>query len=102
MSDLYLLILGILAVNVPFGFWREGLPKFSFAWFTAVHAPVPLVVSMRILLGIDWSLAIFPALTGAYFIGQYLGGHLRRRWRRRRTAWPETSPTAGTTPLPKP
>ena len=73
---------GVLAVNLPFGFWRVGVKKFSVSWFAAVHLPIPLAVGIRLLSGLGWQLATFPVFLGAYFAGQYLGGVLRRRTRR--------------------
>ena len=77
------LAVAIAAVNVPFGYWRAGLRSFSPSWFVAVHAPVPLVVVLRLLVGVAWRLASLPILAGAYFTGQLLGG-LLRDWRERR------------------
>jgi hypothetical protein len=71
--------LAILVVNLPFGFWRSGLRKFSPAWFVAIHAPVPFVAAIRILAGVGWQAATFPVLIGAYFAGQFLGSVLGRR-----------------------
>lgn len=34
-------------LNVPFGDLRRHTEKFSFAWFLAVHAAVPLVIALR-------------------------------------------------------
>lgn len=76
--SLALLISGIFLVNLPFGYWREGVRKFSPAWFVAVHAAVPIVVAMRLSLDIDWNLVILPALVAAYFAGQATGGWFRR------------------------
>jgi hypothetical protein len=66
-----------LVLNLPFGFWRAGVRKFSLAWFLAVHAPVPLIVVMRIEAGLGWRLSTFPVLVGAFFGGQLLGGRMR-------------------------
>jgi hypothetical protein len=77
--SLALLIAGIFIINLPFGYWREGVRKFSPAWFVAVHAAVPVVVIMRLLLGIHWSLTILPLMVAAYFGGQAGGALLRRR-----------------------
>jgi hypothetical protein len=66
-----------LVLNLPFGFWRAGVRKFSPAWFLAVHAPVPLIVVMRIAAGVGWQLTTFPVLVGAFFGGQLLGGRMR-------------------------
>jgi hypothetical protein len=67
----------VFVVNLPFGFWRSGTRKLSLPWFVAVHAPVPLVVLMRWASGLGFQLATFPALVGAFFAGQLVGGRLR-------------------------
>ncbi len=66
-----------LVLNLPFGFWRAGLRKFSPAWFLAVHATVPLIVGMRLAAGLGWRLSTFPILVGAFFGGQFIGGRIR-------------------------
>ena len=66
-----------LILNIPFGFWRGGVRKFSLPWFVAVHAPVPLVYLVRLAAGVSWSLTILPVLVGAFFTGQFLGSRLR-------------------------
>jgi hypothetical protein len=38
----------VFVINLPFGWWRQGVRKFSPAWFVAVHAAVPLIVAARI------------------------------------------------------
>lgn len=70
----------ICAVNLPFGFWRAGLRKRSLPWLVAIHAPVPLVWLIRGLLGLEWQLVKLPLFIAAYFLGQWLGGRLRRAW----------------------
>ena len=71
-----LLLAGILVVNLPFGYWRESVRKFSPAWFVAVHAAVPVVMLLRLALGIDWSLGLLPFMVAAYFGGQAAGARL--------------------------
>lgn len=77
--NLAVLVIGIFLVNLPFGYWRAGVRKFSPAWFVAVHAAVPLVIVMRMSLGIEWSLLILPVLVAAYFSGQAVGARMRDR-----------------------
>lgn len=74
----------ILALNLPFGFWRAGTRRFSVPWFLAVHVPVPLAVGLRVSAGMGWRLATLPVFVGAFFAGQFLGGRVRRRWDRLR------------------
>ena len=67
----------ILLINLPFGFWRAGVRKFSPAWFVAVHAPVPLAIGLRSLIGLGWQLGALPLFVAAFFAGQFVGGKLR-------------------------
>lgn len=68
----------VFLINLPFGFWRAGAEKLSRQWFLAVHLPVPLVVALRVFSGLGWRPVSFPILIGAFFLGQYAGGLLRR------------------------
>ena len=38
--------------DLSFGFWRVGVRRYSPPWFVAVHAPVPLVIGLRLMLGV--------------------------------------------------
>lgn len=69
----------IALVNLPFGFWRAGLRKFSPAWFVAVHAPVPLALALRFATGLGFEWRTLPIYVAAFFGGQWLGGRLRGR-----------------------
>lgn len=71
--------LAVFALNVPFGLWRARSRKFSLPWFLAIHVPVPLVVAVRIVSGIGFRPYTYPVLVGAFFLGQWVGGRIRRR-----------------------
>jgi len=79
MSELWAVALVVMLINLPFGWWRAGVRKFSRSWVLAVHVPVPMVVALRLASGLGFRLATFPVMIGAYFTGQFLGGALRRR-----------------------
>lgn len=79
MTEFLVLLLAIVLVNLPFGYWREGVKKFSPAWFVAVHAAVPVIIVMRMILGIEWRLVNLPFMVAAYFGGQTIGARMRRR-----------------------
>ena len=89
MSRLGEVALAVLLLNLPFGFWRAGTRKFTLPWLLAVHAPVPLVIGLRVLSGLGWKLSTVPVLVSAFFIGQLLGGRLRRWWAGRVLAKPD-------------
>jgi hypothetical protein len=79
MATLAAVALLILLLNLPFGYWRGGVRKFSPQWFVAVHAPVPLAIGLRFALGLGFRLATLPLFVAAFFGGQFLGGRLRQR-----------------------
>jgi len=83
MPSLGAVAIAVLVVNFPFGFWRAGVKRFSLPWFLAVHAPVPLIVGLRVLSGLGWQYSTVPVLASMFFLGQFFGGRLRR-WRERR------------------
>lgn len=64
----------IFLINLPFGYWRVHVRKFSLQWFLAVHIPVPFVVALRLMLGIGWQWKTLPVLMLVFFAGQLLGG----------------------------
>jgi len=73
----WLVAAAILVLNLPFGYWRQGLRRLSPAWFVAIHAPIPFAVGLRLASGLGWRLAALPLFVLAYLGGQYLGGRLR-------------------------
>ncbi len=73
----------VFVLNLPFGWWRAGVPRLSRSWFLAVHVPVPLVVALRLLSGLGFRLSTIPVLVAAFFAGQLAGGRLRATIRRR-------------------
>lgn len=69
----------VFILNLPFGYWRAGVRKFSLAWFLSIHLPVPLVVALRLASGLGFHLSTLPLMIGAYCAGQVAGSKLRRR-----------------------
>ena len=82
MIKLLLISLLVLALNVPFGYWRANVKRFSLQWYLAIHVPVVFVVTLRIVfhLGFAWYTYVF--MLAAFFMGQKFGGHLIKRARR--------------------
>ena len=70
-----LLIVGIIVflINLPCGYWRSKVKRFSVKWFLAIHISIPIVYSIRIYEGIGWGISSFIVLIGAYFLGQFIG-----------------------------
>lgn len=76
IMNLIIVIFLVLFINIPFGYWRSKVKRFSPKWFLAVHLPIPLVVFLRISFGLGFKLYTFPFILGAYFAGQSIGGRL--------------------------
>ncbi len=79
MKTIWLDAAVVAVLNLPFGYWRMTVTKFSRKWFVAVHAPVPLVIAIRILSRLKWSLLTLSVLMCASVAGQVAGGKLRSR-----------------------
>ncbi len=77
---LWYIAVAVYLLNIPFGYWRENVRKFSTQWILAVHLPVPFVIALRIFGRLGWHLSTFPVLIGAYFTGQFFGGYLQKRF----------------------
>lgn len=92
IHNIWTVALAVFIVNVPFGYWRAGVGKFSPPWFLAVHVPVPIVVGLRLLAGLAWRWVTFPLFVGAFFGGQFFGGKLRD-FRKRRMIAQSCTPT---------
>ncbi|HSB10083.1 MAG TPA: hypothetical protein VLM38_11410 [Blastocatellia bacterium] len=73
----------VFLFNLPFGYWRAGVRKFSAQWILSIHLPVPLIIALRIYSGLGWRFVTFPVLIGAFFGGQFVGGRVFE-WRGRR------------------
>ena len=71
----------VFLLNIPFGYWRAGVRKFSWQWIVAIHLPVPIVIALRVFSGLGWQLLSFPVLIAAFFLGQYCGGRIRQAFR---------------------
>ncbi|MHB1391134.1 MAG: hypothetical protein ACYCXF_07895 [Thermoleophilia bacterium] len=67
---------GAAIINLPFGFYRGGVRKYSWRWFLAIHLPIPLLLVTRLELGISWH--IIPFVFACALLGQITGGMLRR------------------------
>jgi len=66
----------VFILNIPFGYWRANVRKFSTQWFLAIHIPVPFIVAMRIFSGIGFSWYTYVFLVGGFFLGQRAGAWL--------------------------
>ncbi|MDA8087726.1 MAG: hypothetical protein M0Z75_13600 [Nitrospiraceae bacterium] len=72
------LVLGLFLftfiLNLPFGFLRAKVRKFSVRWFLYIHLPIPLIFLGRRLSHLDYR--YIPIFVAAALIGQISGGKL--------------------------
>lgn len=80
MIKLLLISLFVFLLNIPFGYWRANVPKFSIQWFLAIHVPVPFIVAMRYFSGLGFAWYSYVVLVLAFFLGQKAGGMLLKKW----------------------
>ncbi len=63
--------------NIPCGSRRAFAAKFSPAWFFWIHASIPVIILMRIVLGVSpW---FIPAAVASAVAGQIVGVRRARR-----------------------
>lgn len=79
IMNLFFIALIVLIINVPFGYWRANVKKFSFQWILAIHLPVPLVILLRYVGEIGFAWYTYVVLVTAFFVGQRLGYMLWQR-----------------------
>ncbi len=72
----------VFFLNIPFGYWRDNVKKFSIDWALAIHIPVPVVVGLRFLFGLGFAFITYPILVGAFFTGQLAGSSLHKWWKK--------------------
>lgn len=79
-----LVILGVIAfINVFFGYWRANTRRLSKQWLLAIHIPVPISIILRMSF-LGWSWPLLPAFVGAFAIGQFAGGQIRKALKRQK------------------
>lgn len=77
----YLLLFGLIAltivINIPLGYLRQAVEKFSFAWYFYIHISIPLIIYLRVKSGYSWKL--IPLTLGGALLGQIVGGRIRKK-----------------------
>ncbi|MDD5773919.1 MAG: hypothetical protein PHX78_10690 [bacterium] len=73
---LLLISIAVIILNLPFGYWRGKVKKFSLQWFLAIHLPIPFIVLLRIFSGLGFAFITYPVMLGADIIGQIIGAKI--------------------------
>jgi ferrochelatase len=75
-SYLFIFLVSLL-INIPFGYIRQNCPKFSIRWLFWIHASIPVLIYLRIMLQI--SPISIPMTIALAIAGQILGSRLRQK-----------------------
>ncbi|MDT7689101.1 MAG: hypothetical protein QOE46_1860 [Acidobacteriota bacterium] len=67
----------VFVINLPFGYWRASMKKFSPRWFLAALLPVLLVIALTIFSVMHWKPLSLPVLVAVFILGQFVGGRVR-------------------------
>jgi hypothetical protein len=71
------LLVATVAINIPLGYFRQGVEKFSFAWYFYIHISIPFIIYLRIKSGYSWK--FIPLTIAGAVVGQIIGGMIRKR-----------------------
>ena len=75
-GTLILISLLVLVLNIPFGYWRKNVARYSLQWFMAIHIPVPVIILLRLTTGIGFAWYTYVILVSAFFLGQQAGSRI--------------------------
>jgi hypothetical protein len=75
-------------MNIPFGYWRANVKKFSLQWVLAIHIPVPIIVALRLTTGLGFAWYTYVFMVSAFFFGQKLGAIIYKKYQ---PAWKNVS-----------
>lgn len=71
---LSLITLAALVLNLPFGYMRAKVKKFTVMWFLYIHLPIPLIFVLRTYAGFSYK--VIPIIVVGAVLGQLIGGRL--------------------------
>ena len=74
--NIYLLALIVFLINIPFGYWRANVRRYSLQFFLAIHSPVLLIILFRIISSTGFEITTLFYTVPAFFLGQYAGSKI--------------------------
>jgi len=74
--NIYLLALIVFLINIPFGYWRANVRRYSLQFFLAIHIPVLIIILFRILSSTGFEITTLFYTVPAFFLGQYAGSRI--------------------------
>lgn len=74
--NILLLTLFVFIINIPFGYWRANVRRFSLQFLLAIHIPVALIILFRFTAGTGFEIVTLLYTVPAFIIGQYAGSKI--------------------------
>ena len=74
--NIILLTVFVLLLNIPFGYWRANVKRFSLQFLLAIHIPVILIIMFRLLSASGFELTTFFFTVPAFILGQLAGSKI--------------------------
>jgi hypothetical protein len=72
----------VFILNIPFGYWRINVRKFSLHWVLAIHIPVIIVIALRFLTPIGFAWYTYFFMIGSFFMGQKTGSFINGNYKK--------------------
>lgn len=88
--DILLLTVFTFIINIPFGYWRANVKRFSLQFFLAIHIPVLFIILFRILIETGFEITTLFYTIPAFILGQFTGSRVYL-FRKTKEAEPLTS-----------
>ncbi|MDH3267232.1 MAG: hypothetical protein OEM46_00115 [Ignavibacteria bacterium] len=76
MMNIIFLTLFVFLINIPFGYWRANVRKFSLQFLLAIHLPVLFIIIFRILSASGFEFMTFFYTVPAFVFGQFAGSRI--------------------------
>jgi len=70
MNIIYLTLFTFI-INIPFGYWRSNVRKYSIQFFLAIHFPIALIILFRLLSGTGFDPITLFFTVPAFFLGLF-------------------------------
>lgn len=74
--SLFFIAIIVFIFNIPFGYWRANVKRFSLQWFMAIHLPVPFIIMLRLTAELGFEIITYAFLIAAFFLGQITGDRI--------------------------
>lgn len=71
-------------INIPLGYWRYNYKPLTVMWFLFIHASVPVIIVLRILLNI--SPYMIPINIILVILGQFIGIRIHKHQKQGHTS----------------